>query len=180
MDLLEQLTKIELLELARQHQIKASSRLKKKELIILLSSMPISDNFYRPARPKKPKKTRYLITTPNKTIRIQEKREIIILPQSHVRVFLIWKASPEYNTHTQAWLIKTDKGYMEKVPPSSRSVFLDRKYTKNNIKLFRIKQNGDLEFFAEVKGKTPKYNIPSQKEILYHFDKYHSSGLHFK
>lgn len=180
MDLLEQLTKIELLELARQYKIKASSSLKKKELIILLSSIPISDNFYRSARPKKTKKTRYLITTPNKTIKIQEKREIIILPQSHVRVFLIWKASPEYNKHTQAWLIKTDKGYIEKVPPISRSIFLDRKYIKNNIKLFRIKQNGDLEFFAEVKGKTPKYNVPSQKEILRHLNKYHSSGLHFQ
>ena len=102
--------------------------------------------------------------------------EVVVLPQSHNKVFLIWRAEPVLDESTDSWIIRSSFGELARVPARSRSVFLTGS-GKFNVDIYRVSKEGSEELFVSHGVDVQGYRETSSPQS---FSRLNSSSVNFR
>ncbi|MGL5254705.1 MAG: hypothetical protein ACRC9L_06920 [Brevinema sp.] len=134
-------------------------------------------NQKKEALPKKKKAIKPSVSTPKdfdtKVVELHSSKvtpkilspEVVVLPQSHNKVFLVWRAEPTLDESTDSWVVRSSFGELARVPARSRSAFLTGA-GQFDIDIYRVSKEGSEEFFTSHKVNVQGYNNPSKPQEL--------------
>lgn len=128
------------------------------------------------ARKTSPKKH-----SPEKAFTQNPSPDVVILPQSQNKVFLIWRAQPELDESTDSWVIRTSFGEKARVPAASRSAFLTGSGVFT-VDIYRVLRDGsELLFLSKTTKKEEEYfSNPSSGQSEEVLPRLNSSSQNFR
>lgn len=193
--------KNELLGIANSLGLEVSQRMKKAEIISLITgknpklnsvtkkqlSFPSEDLTNSKSTKNKDSKI------PLEDIVVIEDRRIVLLSQSDKNILVIWNADDSINEETKAWKISNESSLDILLPAYARSIFLDKNQLSNQIlSVSRILYNDELVLYAECLSTNldsyTNLEVLSKSELedlkMTHFNSYNenlfSSDNHFQ
>ena len=153
---------------ASKTQVPASETPKKA---VVAKKVTTSKVAKKAVEPKETKSQFTSVVTP-KTV----SPEVVVLPQSHNKVFLIWRAEPILDESTDSWVIRSSFGELARVPARSRSVFLTGT-GKFNVDIYRVSKEGNKELFTSHGVDVQGYSAPPTSQD---FSRLNSSSVNFR